>query len=64
GEQLYKYNPTTGSYQWTLSNWKREIEAMRENVKKGKPMMPVNLRLGNKLAPVIADMSWDVTLKS
>lgn len=49
-----------GSFQFTLEEWKVELESMREEVKSGKPMIETTLSHTNKLAPVIADMGWVV----
>lgn len=48
----------SGSYTWTPDEWKEELESMRKAVKAKRAMIPENVSLTARLAPVIAKMSW------
>ncbi|MFH0769644.1 MAG: DUF4238 domain-containing protein [Chloroflexota bacterium] len=58
-QPLIKYDTgESGSSTYTLNEWGKELESMREKSKAGKAMMNENMSIIADLAPVIARMSW------
>jgi len=59
GQPYVKYESGEGgSRTWTLEEWNKELESMREKVKAKKALITENLSLVEYLAPVITKMSW------
>lgn len=58
-QPLIKYDTgESGSFTYTLNEWEKELESMREKSKVGKAMMKENMGIITDLALVIAKMSW------